>query len=405
MIMEGDDVAMLQHFMWTIGLSEKARPGVKGTPVTRDGKFSAETKTAVERFQRRDEIGVNGRVGDGTLGKIVLHWGDYVKAYEGYHDQDGSGDDKYITTTHPLFTNWADEAARFIQSAGLYPQSVLGVPGKTVIYSWVNKETGNLGHWGYSGWAYRLTLSSGRLFNGNWDETGSIGFSQIQNRFRYGNNLSQALINLNLYSPRDGVMGFVVWSASASLGGGLYRAFDPASGTGSIPRFQVTETFGGYPRLGPSFTDDALDLLAKGVRAYKSGAYAASLSQWTMATTLKEVSPGAVLSIEYALAILSSSGFSRAYQWEDAAITAGPDGICNTVLTAPDDPVDMLPGAPYHVCLVASSGSAIRSVTSGDDQVAKFLFDFSWADYLGGTAWQDKRRVAIPAVIPPPKVR
>jgi hypothetical protein len=63
--MHGQDVQALQNQLIALGYK-----GSNGQPLTADGQFDSNTKTAVEAFQRDNHISVDGVVGDGTTAAL-----------------------------------------------------------------------------------------------------------------------------------------------------------------------------------------------------------------------------------------------------------------------------------------------------------------------------------------------
>ena len=133
--------------------------------------------------------------------------------------------------------------------------------------AWIKKETQDTGHWGHK-IPYRITV-------GGADEAGSLGFSQIQNWYRYGEGKkADALSILNLYLPEQAVKGFAIWSNTKGMGEGFYRSF--ATESYSYPQPYPS---GIYPRLSDVHFDEndqynerfkAIDRLSKGLSGYKS---------------------------------------------------------------------------------------------------------------------------------------
>lgn len=229
--MRGDDVKMLQTVLWYLGFSERDTPGAGGTAVKITGTFSkyphsyvddgatitmdAGTYQGVVRLQTRDQVDVNGKVDENTLGKIKKHWGDYVKAFNAFSSS------PIVSKEHNSFNNWISAGASELKKT--YTNEIRdevdeNLTRDKILKAWVEQETGNKGHWGYKV-PYRITLGSG-------DDLGSIGFSQIQNKYKYGgSDKTVKLDNLNLYNPKDGVIGFARWSNEKDMGEGFYRAF------------------------------------------------------------------------------------------------------------------------------------------------------------------------------------
>jgi hypothetical protein len=179
---------------------------------------------------------------------------------------------------------------------------------------------------------------------GGYDSLGSIGFSQIQTRFKYGKeHLCAGLASVNLYHPEDAVKGFAIWSNEAGLGEGFRRAFVTNVN-------MVTKQYGDtFPRIGATYTDQAADRLSKGLMAYNTGAFLAILREQTWPEMLKNepVHSG----IRYALSIKSAAGISlanRKWTWTD------------------------------------KQGETV------------FTFDYSEQDWWNGTTWQQKRDAAAP---------
>ncbi len=224
-----------------------------------DGDFGAGTDKAVKRLQQRDEVTpVDGRVGNDTLSKIKRHWDDYLAAFDAFSSS------ATINKNHFGFAGWITVGAN--ELATTYTEAIRqsvdpNTTREEILTAWVNKESGAYGHWGYNV-NYRVTLGSA-------DEFGSIGFSQIQNRYKYGASPNAAFNELNLYHPGNAIKAFAVFSNKDTIqgGGGFKKAF-------VTPQpYKVTLNYPGdtYPRIGDTYTDDNKDLLSKGIMAFNTG--------------------------------------------------------------------------------------------------------------------------------------
>ncbi len=359
--MKGDDVKMLQTFLRMIGISENIATstsgtfGVRGTAVTVDGVFGAGTDRAVKRLQKRDDISDDGLVGEGTLAKIKLHWDDYIAAVNKYPG-DGKADN-----AHSKFEDWlqigADELKETLTDEILKKINDVGgtsVTRRDILRPWVNKETGAYGHWGYSV-PFRITL-------GAYDNRGSIGFSQIQNRYKYGAK-AEELESYNLYIPDDGVKGFASWSNKVGWGEGFYRAFVKNHYTKTVKPEECVDTY--FPRIvkrdgknlkkeeGKCYTDDEKDVLSKGIGAYKEGAWVGGF----------DADPWPVLLKKYK----------------------------KTKSTVRADAVKTMTAINYGLTIRKAAGIGSRSWTwKGKEGTQEFTFTYSEEEWLAGTSWQEK---------------
>jgi|GEM_PF-3238784 len=440
----GDDVKMLQSFLRVVGVSQGSTPGVQGTAVVADADFGSGTDKAAKRLQERDELTpIDGKVGNDTLGKIEKHWNDYLAAFDAFPSS------TKINNSHSSFAGWITAGASELATTYTDPiqQSVdPNTSREEILTAWVNKETGTFGHWGYNV-NYRVTLGSA-------DEYGSIGFSQIQNRYKYGASPNAAFNSLNLYHPEHAIRAFAVFSNKDTIpgGGGFKKAF-------VAPQpYKVTKNYaaGIYPRLGNAYTDDNKDLLSKGVMAYNRGPNYAGFTSKPWPELLKDFDPplpatpfGTRTAIKYALTIQSNAGVPlKTWTWTDKSkITTGADGLANTTKAGDDiqviavgqgesdqpcitpggngvlnttpggddaidgtqiqtgnngvcettksgDDVQLIPvgnGKPNSVAITPGSDDTLNSTPAGDDQNPELQFDYGEQEWLNGKTWPQKR--------------
>lgn len=313
---KGSDAEMAQAFLRIMGLSS-GKYGWRGTPIDVDGAFGSKSETATKRFQTRDEIGIDGKVGPGTRASMKAHWNDYLPVFDKYEGT------KTIGNKHRDFGTWVGVADK--ELGKLYTDAIAKkvdpkVTRRQLLNAWILHESAQ-GHWGANSISYRVVL-------GGYDNKGSIGFSQIQNRYRYGTtSKSQALSKVNLYDPSDNVEAFAIWSNTKGLGEGFYRVFKKTANV-VTKKYKDTD----YPRLtAKAYTDDEADKLSKGIFAYNASAFKQELRDYTwpdMLRRTKKADGTAVRKgIQYALEIKQAGGLSlanRTWNWTDQ--TKGKDG-------------------------------------------------------------------------------
>ena len=272
--LEGDDVKMLQAELRSLGLSEPTSSGscsgdetwgYCGTPVTLQNAFTSNLTSTVIRFQKRDELQPeDGIVGNNTLTRIALHWNDYLAAFEAYPQS------PVIDSTHQDFDNWLAAGSETLDdtfndsfASQIASQSEPIEIRKRLLYAWTLHET-EARHWGFQT-PYRIHL-------GGYDNRGSIGFSQIQNRFKYGLEAGDNVFDgINLYHPSENIRGFGIWGGVDDARS-LYHAFISNEYNGS-----PTET--SYPKLKNTYFTNSVynvlvtDRLAKGLAGFKQGTY------------------------------------------------------------------------------------------------------------------------------------
>ncbi len=344
---DGDDIKILQDILRHLGLSTTPPPnaGVAGTAVVTSGTFDADFKVAVVAFQSSAELSADGAAGQGTYTKTAAQMTDYYNALQLY-----TGSPK-IGPSHADFSTWVigggDELKTTFTDA-IASSIDASVKQSDVLKAWIKQESGPYGHWGFN-IEYRITL-------GTADAFGSIGFSQIQNKFKYGEgSVNTKFQSLNLYDPEIGVKGFAIWSNLF----GFKSAF-----VGTNPVYKVTLAQGTtYPRLKTldnTYADTYGDLLAKGITAYNRGQNWTELKNMTWPYILQTYQPPApandkdLKGVEYSLLIRKSAGYdlsARKWKWIDK---------------------------------------------SGD---VEFEFDYSEKEWLDGTTWDAKRAASVP----PPK--
>lgn len=383
--MQGDDVTMLQAYLRQMGVShsprtgncstqwcrDNCRYGHRGTLIAVTGSFDAQSKTkeAVKRMQNRDEISPDGVPGQQMLSKIQLHWPDYLKAFEAYPDfpfikppnpnpkaiQQAyniwlqGGAEELADTYSDEFVMKVDPEHAFYTPADPFTCFGCNESRERLLDAWINKEASK-GHWGYNkNIPFRIVL-------GECDNRGSIGFSQIQNRFRYGVDVADEFKDVNLYHPGDNARGFAIWSNSSDgdMGRGFYLAFN-------TNQYVLPTPSNTYPRLIASYFSDeplnkkkreeseATDTLSKGLSAYKEGHRVGSgmLYNDSWPEILRrnpkvgDVDTSIEKAIAYPLTIRSNAGLlvNRTWTWEVKVITVGPDGKCQTLKEGDDEQV------------------------------------------------------------------
>jgi hypothetical protein len=270
----GDDVKMLQTILRSIGVSEPVSSGLCsgtttygycGTPITLQEPFTPNLKTAVVRFQQRDELqSTDGIVGVNTLARLLLHWTDYLSAFEMYIQS------SIINSSHPDFNSWLaggsetlDDTLQDVFASDMAPTSPPTETRQRILHAWAQHESEGR-HWGYQ-LPYRVHL-------GGYDNRGSIGFSQIQNRYKYGVNSGDNVFDgTNLSHPGDNIKGFGLWSGEFGARS-FYHAF-------VSNEYNGTPTEITYPKLqsiyftNGAYNVRATDRLGKGLAGFKQGTY------------------------------------------------------------------------------------------------------------------------------------
>lgn len=192
------------------------------------------------------------------------------------------------------------------------------VTREDLLRAWISKEA-SIGHWGVQ--------ENFRVVLGGFDSWGSIGFSQVQQRFKYGNpagSARAASLLSNLYHPADAVKAFAIYSNNKDLGEGFYRVFVTTANANPDPFPE-----GAYPRLGDEYTDSAADKLSKGLFGYKEGAFFTQLREHSWPELLRKYPTiqgrrgtyaQTVRGIRYALTVKRNAGISldnRKWTWTD----------------------------------------------------------------------------------------
>lgn len=428
--MTEDDVKMLQAALFLFGHSTKSTPGVTGTPVAIDGQYGPGTTKAVERFQKNSQIGADGKVGNGTLMKLEEHATDFTEAYLAY-DSDGS-----IDTGHGDFNTWATAAAGVMDDT--YNDTFRmaasgGVTYETLIEKWIEREIDRFGHWGYRSRDHRLTLST--------DGFGSLGFSQVLMRYKYGSGTLTGISALNLYHPEENVTSLATFQNETSHNfgsGGFHYAF-------TLGSYTVTDALPmQFPRLvvagGGAYTDTEGDRFAKGVMAFNRGsAFVGSRDPrstgyrgvggtgynvlpwpWFFVFTPPPASPGGAENcpggrntvphkncrgMDYSIDVQQEAGYPVLdWDWEDVAITTGADNVCDSVpgpmsndVIVPHDPM----GPTHQVCIVGAPGRPLETMPAGNDTLGTWTFNYTQLQWLGSTSWATQREMSRPMRITP----
>ncbi|MCP4405447.1 MAG: hypothetical protein GY801_50115, partial [bacterium] len=385
----GDDVSMLQMALRQMGVSHPPRTGKcsngnewcennclygdYGTMIGIDGSFGVNAEKAVNRLRKRDEIGQTGIVDLGMLKKIEVQWTDYLAALDAYSDT------PTLNASHQDFDSWVEAGAQQLAETytdkfvtlvdPLVQQDVQGSCSgckesrERLLKKWVEKEASK-GNWGRKV-PFRTVI-------GECDSHGSIGFSQIQNRHKYGVTSSTHGIfaDVNLYHPAEGIQGFALFSNDRGLysngGGGFYYAFQEPDGTSRASHkskfYPVNPTIS-YPRLASihlqnnSYTDEAADRLSKGIMAYNQGnlrvlrteIWPEILRQLHLDYQSEVYTGGGadIKGIAYALDVKNAANLLedaqrnplRTWAWRVKVITTGSDGICQTSKEGDDEQI------------------------------------------------------------------
>jgi len=329
--MKGDDIGMLQAKLRSLGIAQGSKSncsrcyGWRGIPVEIDRSFGPSTTVAIVQFRDQDELQNTGIVDTETLEYLQRHWNDYLAAFEAYPTF------PTIDMTHSDFETWLDVGASELGTTftdEFVAQVSNTVTRKDILRAWIVKEA-TAGHRGFQeNWsAYRKIPY--RIVLGGSDSFGSIGFSQIKNRYKYGKNSgTDGLRMTNLYHPQDAVKGFAIWSNTKGLGDGFYYAFkrNEQFCSEEYQTFVCSQTYQQitYPRLNvDTYTDQAEDRLSKGLGAYKEGiANTRVFREKIWPELLRQYSPddtGSVqTAIRYALEVKQGAGLelsNRKYTW------------------------------------------------------------------------------------------
>lgn len=350
--MQGSDVKMLEQMLWQLGISpQRGSPGsegarinsvrnssgdqsvscVTGQPQRRDTFLSygdtancSSTELMVKRYRTRrqhTEIitvgntttvpGYSGAVNTELTTWLNEDWSHYMQAFADIvSDQNG-----VISDTHGSFDAWAAAAAEIWQTgAGTYVPQTLSdeywsqilidagltnrQPTKTeLLANWVEEESRY--HWGNNRKGYQTTPY--RMNEGGADENGSLSFSQVVYKARYGAQPCSAHLDqsLNLYHPADQLKAMVIHSASNDSGGtvsgtatigcigGMHRGFVGSqpmreeynntlnfdNGINQMDDFvgYISNADGALVRKNQTDREDDYEALAKAIAIYNGG--------------------------------------------------------------------------------------------------------------------------------------
>lgn len=414
---KGDDVKIMTSYLRLMGFaagpaSDKTGTyGVNGSLSVTD-TYTGDIRMAVIRMQKRDQISRDGKVGDEGLGRIEEHWKDYQTAYDAF-----SSDGK-VLVTHPMFEDWLDAGLVVLNRSytDALHTTLGGGSRKDLLRAWVKKE-GGVGHWGTKV-DYRVTL-------GAWDNRGSIGFSQIQNRYKYGDETkgdrSPGLKNVNLYHPKEAVEAIALWAVTPGLGPSFFKAFERKdwkhSTTWAVdeyPRVGKSTT----PRAGTTFEDGVKEQLGKGLAGYNQGAgkpMHGFFRDNTWPEMLRDIVPKppatvtqtdneliAKKAIRYGITIQEAGMVSSvSYDWTDSvAILAGTDKKCASSATGDD--IELATGDVDNenvVCVCAGPDKTLNSTRNAADEILEFEFVYGEVKWKAKKNWQDERNTAFDAKV------
>lgn len=375
---------MLRAFLRIVGTSN-GHYGYIGTPVSiSTSDFDEKLKEAVDRFQYRNELADTSMVDEDTSVKIGEHWVDFWPAFEEFNQKN-----QYYpvinsrlsdATFQAMYQQWIDTG---VAELGITydDQFVAQVdPNKTredLYRAWINHES-NEGHWGLKA-NYRVVLGGG-------DNSGSIGFSQIQQRNKYGevSGGNGHLLN-NLYHPADNVKALAIQANTPTLGGGggFFYAFGPDAYLyyGKPDAFQVDE----FPRIGDyqtgmgvsQYDPSIQDRLNKGLASYNVGVKD-NYEDFSWPDLLRLFPPTlnkdlTAQGIRYALKIKEETGIDFACQewtWTDKyKVSTGSDGICDTDAHTGDDRlISRGFGLKNQPCICSGDDGIINTLLGGDDE-------------------------------------
>ncbi len=234
--------------------------------------------------------------------------------------------------------DWLQDASSIL--AATYTPQVQQAVGpevtpEKILDAFVQKESRNFGHWGYKV-DYRISISE--------DGYGSIGFSQILGKYKFGSKPADVLKNLNVYRPDEAIKIIALWNNQE---GGFTRAFvqEPSP-------YKQTDSYGQetrYPRIGNLYVDNKRDLLSKAIMAYNRGPKA-SHYRLTWPEMLRQYLPpvdeigfGQRTAINYSLLVQKFlieelENFSwRSWKWTSQRIVSRKSGTCNVVAYSDDE--------------------------------------------------------------------
>ncbi len=339
--MQGPDVAMLESLLWQLGISPQYNnPGMGGSRINSDrgmwkNRALGWTKTCqnekaedrsiyyqgwnstcaannsvslegmVRRFQGRmhassnsksthkgtiNNGSVDGKVGNGTLNNLKVMYHEYRKA--AYSNSASHS----IDMSHPLINTWLKGVTDIFDSGLVSNTSVVpasyteqkhlnmllsaGVsdPTKTreaLLLAWKRQESD--GHWGRGS-----PVTPFRMTEGSGDELGSLSFSQVLFRYRYGKASCIAHRNsgLNFYDPADNMKSFAVHlNAAKTALGSCQGEFNKVYGEGQTGKTYANVTdLKGYIQgdstlKSLSTLEDDYETLARAIGGYNGGGF------------------------------------------------------------------------------------------------------------------------------------
>ncbi len=291
--MSGDDVKMLSLILNKFGFSSPTnagRVGVLGTTIITDIWNGPDNSSGLGRIielaRHAVEIDKIGRVTQTTkldnafLGYLAPKLKDYQN---GLVENTAHMEVEAVGAPTPGYDIWVERGARddsYVATLtdGIAQSLYAGVTGQhfreLILKHWTQQESQI--HWGQLNRPFRITV-------GAFDIAGSIGFSQVQEKYKYGRVNMAASFNIagnpvNLYEPQGNVRSFAVHSCNLDAGGGFYKAFRTTN-------YQATKNFAAtnaWPRVGSSFTDGNIELLFKGVFAYNQGRNVSQINDDTL---------------------------------------------------------------------------------------------------------------------------
>ncbi len=337
--MIGSDVEMLEQMLWQLGISPQyGFPGKGGTRINAiaetelkkprnvysagwNSNFALKTKDAeghdivanitakrtasvemmVRRFQGHSFSSVNnddaqaGKYQTGTVEESILQqlakvWRDYQSATEQFVNKaqinfatlDGLkwwGDmeaalDGSVTFNGKPNANTLPVTYTQTKHKSMLTSLGLEETAKTrqdVMKAWVAQESSGL-YWGGGD-----PRTSFRMTEGSADERGSMGYDQILFQYVYGANSCAGVKDINLYHPRNNLLGFIAYASSTArnCGSSFTRMFTEHEDSWAI-KFDNTNNGLGATLVGYGYYDEATQKIAytkKGTEALTADDY------------------------------------------------------------------------------------------------------------------------------------
>ncbi len=262
--MVGSDVAMLEQMLWQLGISPSKEKGINGIRLEADKQSTylagiPSIEKMVKRFKGRSfativddvNLGGNSQTGHVTtevLAQLQKVWSDYLDSTQRFNKtQLGFADlnsykDLNGTTWWDLMVAALDGTVNFENKPT--PTSVtatysdahhkrmlvsLGLPETVnkrddVMKAWVAQESSGV-YWGGG----KPQNTPYRMTEGGAEERGSFGYNQVQFTFTgYGSNKCSTLEDVNLYHPKNNLLGMVAYASknTPNCGRSFYNAFN-----------------------------------------------------------------------------------------------------------------------------------------------------------------------------------